>query len=227
VIQFRCPQCQSKLKVHTELAGRRGKCPKCGALLSVPSSAQIEDTKLEPTEPERTPPQHEALPSPPTPPKAQQAQSPSHPSHPLPGIARGPALGALASSVILGISVPMKWEEIYASGMGESISIGTTGWIILIDVVFIAVLAIAQLGATTNEQARQLAKAISFFAGCAFLYAAYTLFIATSVFSSDTSGFTSGIRSGPGAWIGIVGGLVGLLSQLRFCPKQLNSVNEE
>ncbi|MGI8982499.1 MAG: hypothetical protein ACR2FY_24975 [Pirellulaceae bacterium] len=36
-ISFTCPQCGTTLKVNEELAGRRGKCPKCQAAVQIPA----------------------------------------------------------------------------------------------------------------------------------------------------------------------------------------------
>lgn len=38
-ISFQCSNCHSNLKVGSELAGKRGKCPKCHATVSIPASA--------------------------------------------------------------------------------------------------------------------------------------------------------------------------------------------
>ena len=37
-IQVQCPQCQSVLKVRDDMAGRKGKCPKCGTTVSIPAT---------------------------------------------------------------------------------------------------------------------------------------------------------------------------------------------
>lgn len=36
MIEFSCSQCRKKLKVRDDAAGKRGKCPQCGAVLNVP-----------------------------------------------------------------------------------------------------------------------------------------------------------------------------------------------
>jgi hypothetical protein len=38
-ISFQCSHCHSKLKVGAELAGKRGKCPKCHATVSIPAAS--------------------------------------------------------------------------------------------------------------------------------------------------------------------------------------------
>jgi len=38
VIQLHCPKCNCVLKVQDEMAGRKGKCPKCGATFLMPAS---------------------------------------------------------------------------------------------------------------------------------------------------------------------------------------------
>jgi hypothetical protein len=43
-IKATCDACGSTFRVKAEYAGRRGKCPKCGAAILVPSSAEIEDS---------------------------------------------------------------------------------------------------------------------------------------------------------------------------------------
>lgn len=40
VIAFECPECQSKFRVSDDRAGKRGKCPKCQTVVSVPVSPQ-------------------------------------------------------------------------------------------------------------------------------------------------------------------------------------------
>ncbi len=37
-ISVQCPGCKSRLKVRQEMAGRKGKCPKCGTVVEVPSA---------------------------------------------------------------------------------------------------------------------------------------------------------------------------------------------
>ncbi|MCG8584301.1 MAG: hypothetical protein MI757_06275 [Pirellulales bacterium] len=42
MIQVECSECGAKLKVKDELAGRSGKCPKCGARVQIPAAAPAE-----------------------------------------------------------------------------------------------------------------------------------------------------------------------------------------
>lgn len=123
---------------------------------------------------------------------------------------KGNAVGALVGSIILGISVPMKWEEIYA---GTEVSIGTSGYIILIEVVLLVLCALGQIAAKNREEALNLAKPIEGLAGFAFLYAAYTILGNWSVGETNIGGITGGIANGPGVWIGLIGALVVLISQ--------------
>ena len=39
MLEFACPACAMKLKVKDEQAGRRGKCPRCGAAATAPTPA--------------------------------------------------------------------------------------------------------------------------------------------------------------------------------------------
>jgi len=38
-IRLTCPECGKELSVRDELAGRRGKCPGCGGIITVPDAA--------------------------------------------------------------------------------------------------------------------------------------------------------------------------------------------
>jgi hypothetical protein len=48
MIQVACSGCGAKLKVKDELAGRSGKCPKCGAKVQIPIPAAVPATEPEP-----------------------------------------------------------------------------------------------------------------------------------------------------------------------------------
>ena len=39
MIEFSCPGCGTKVRVKDDAAGKRGKCPKCGKLVTVPAAA--------------------------------------------------------------------------------------------------------------------------------------------------------------------------------------------
>ena len=122
--------------------------------------------------------------------------------------------GAIAGSIILAISMPLKWEIYYAGGQ----SISTTGWIILLDAVGLFIFATAQRMSTTFKEAIKLSKPVMGCAGFAFLYACYTILTNWSIGEQYFAGMTSGAKNGPGVWLGLVGGIVALLSQIRFVP---------
>ncbi len=42
IMNIICSGCQTKLKVGDTLAGKRGKCPKCGAILEIPTAHAVE-----------------------------------------------------------------------------------------------------------------------------------------------------------------------------------------
>ena len=42
MISFNCSSCESKLKVHDRFGGKKGKCPKCGAVNLIPSPGATE-----------------------------------------------------------------------------------------------------------------------------------------------------------------------------------------
>lgn len=44
MIKFACPQCGQKMNVSDDLAGKKGKCPKCSAVLEVPAGPEEELT---------------------------------------------------------------------------------------------------------------------------------------------------------------------------------------
>jgi DNA-directed RNA polymerase subunit RPC12/RpoP len=46
-ISFECSSCKASLKVKDELAGRKGKCPRCGNVVSVPTVENIKDSEAE------------------------------------------------------------------------------------------------------------------------------------------------------------------------------------
>jgi len=66
-IKFRCPnpRCKKKLSAPITRAGKKGRCPKCGAVLRV-TAGEAEVLRL--PEPERQPPRLQAVPPPPLPP---------------------------------------------------------------------------------------------------------------------------------------------------------------
>lgn len=47
-IEFRCSQCDKKLKVKDELAGKKIKCPGCGDATAVPAAKTAEKQELDP-----------------------------------------------------------------------------------------------------------------------------------------------------------------------------------
>lgn len=51
-IEFRCKKCDKKLKVKDELAGKKIKCPGCGAGTAVPAAASETAGELEPEQDE-------------------------------------------------------------------------------------------------------------------------------------------------------------------------------
>jgi hypothetical protein len=50
---FPCPHCERTIKVKTELAGRKGKCPHCGQPVTVPMAAAVHAEADDPTLPPR------------------------------------------------------------------------------------------------------------------------------------------------------------------------------
>lgn len=54
-IAFRCGECKKKLKVKDEHAGRRIKCPECGAKVEVPAASSEDLDEAAPAEPEDEP----------------------------------------------------------------------------------------------------------------------------------------------------------------------------
>jgi hypothetical protein len=124
--------------------------------------------------------------------------------------------GAIVGSILLGISIPMKWEIIYA---GDE-SMHMTGWIILLDAIGLLGAAVMQRKATTEQEAKKLSKAVMTCAGFAFLYAGYTIVTNWSIGDQSFAGMSAGVRNGPGVWLGLVGGIVALASQVRFMPTE-------
>ncbi len=53
-ITFRCAACAKVLRVPDTMAGRKGKCPKCDAILHVPTESE-DETQARPASPGRTP----------------------------------------------------------------------------------------------------------------------------------------------------------------------------
>lgn len=47
-IEFRCEKCEKKLKVKDELAGKKIKCPECGAAIAIPAAKSSGKQKLNP-----------------------------------------------------------------------------------------------------------------------------------------------------------------------------------
>src|SRR5450755_2517656 len=62
-IAFACSECERKLKVKDELAGRKVKCPSCGASIAVPSEEAVIEgpppRKSRPPEDDEAPPVRE------------------------------------------------------------------------------------------------------------------------------------------------------------------------
>jgi hypothetical protein len=73
-IAFHCAGCASVLKVPDEMAGRRGKCPRCGAANVIPTAGKIQAAPQPPGLPGR-PDRPGARPKPP-PPKAEEILDP-------------------------------------------------------------------------------------------------------------------------------------------------------
>lgn len=47
-IAVACPHCEAKLNVRDEMAGRRGKCPKCGESIDIPAAAAVDKVESTP-----------------------------------------------------------------------------------------------------------------------------------------------------------------------------------
>jgi len=150
-----------------------------------------------------------------------QPPTPEHQSSPAQGDSSATqwqkvGYGAIIGSILLGISIPMKWEIIYA---GDE-SMHMTGWIMLLAAIGLFGAAVMQRKATTEQEAKKLSKPVMTCAGFAFLYAGYTIVTNWSIGDQSFAGMSAGIRNGPGVWLGLVGGIVALASQARFMPKQ-------
>jgi hypothetical protein len=80
-ISFQCYSCGQVLKVGLDKAGKRGKCPKCGTLLTIPISSTVAEAPPKPAAP--APPPVPAAPAQPSyPPPAGQPQYPAPPQYP-------------------------------------------------------------------------------------------------------------------------------------------------
>lgn len=55
-IKIKCDSCSSSLTVSDKMAGKRGKCPKCGNVLSIPAAGEADDLSLSPTDGESSTP---------------------------------------------------------------------------------------------------------------------------------------------------------------------------
>ena len=54
MIEFKCSQCSKQLRVKDGAAGKRGKCPQCGAIIEVPcASSQQKAPMVKPNPLER------------------------------------------------------------------------------------------------------------------------------------------------------------------------------
>ena len=75
-IEFVCPSCGRALKLRDEAAGKRGRCPHCKAVITVPENAVSEDDLIEivPTQPSGPPK------PPPLPPKSPEPEPEAPPS---------------------------------------------------------------------------------------------------------------------------------------------------
>lgn len=79
-IEFVCPTCGKTLKLRDEAAGKRGRCPQCQAVITVPDQSLAEDDLIEivPADapPAKKPP---ALPPKPVKPPVSTAMTPAAP----------------------------------------------------------------------------------------------------------------------------------------------------
>jgi DNA-directed RNA polymerase subunit RPC12/RpoP len=92
MIVFRCPGCSVRLQVPDAKAGKKGKCPRCGGRIVVPTEPPPVPLDYAPARPRRAKAAHEA-PLPPSPPGAgegggarapAEAPSPGWPAPPRP-----------------------------------------------------------------------------------------------------------------------------------------------
>jgi hypothetical protein len=92
-ISFQCYSCHQVLKVGLDKAGKRGKCPKCGTLLTIPVSSTVGD--LPPVPAAQAPPPLPAAPAQPPYPAAPAQppypQAPAQPPYPAAPMQYAPA----------------------------------------------------------------------------------------------------------------------------------------
>jgi hypothetical protein len=92
-IPLSCPSCNSKMTAPDRAAGREAKCPRCGKMLVVPTSVQIQLNK---------PASQEANPAPIPPVGKQPANQADSPSFPIP---KGLILGGIGVALLIASAV--------------------------------------------------------------------------------------------------------------------------
>jgi len=115
---------------------------------------------------------------------------------------------SLIGAALILLSVPLKWEESYVTGLGRPGGTSIfSGWFVVIEAIVILGLVISELQ-TPDEKPTTQAGIVAFLCLMTLLFALFTLFGVLMVGSSQHGGITAGIRTGPGLWLAILGALV-------------------
>jgi len=120
---------------------------------------------------------------------------------------------ALISAGLLGVAAPMKWQTVSLRSGPFEVTAGVTASFLLLNAVAIACFGVAQLRAKSWAVAAKLAKFILCFAGSALGVAVAA---SSSIQPHIARGPVPDFNLGPGWFLALVGGMVGVLSQFSF-----------
>ena len=115
---------------------------------------------------------------------------------------------SLAGAILLLASIPAKWEEFYAIGLGISNEMSVhSGWFIGIGVALIVILILTELRPGADRPLGQGAV-VCVLCATSLVYALYTWFGTLAVGVDNTGPISSGVRAGPGIWLAVLGSIV-------------------
>lgn len=117
-------RCGKKLAVRDELAGRKGKCPACGSVLSIPALPSAGAPAPVPPPPApKPPPAKPASPPPKPPPAAPETKTKSRIAFPPPEAGKGapPGAGGKPAKTCHNCGAPVKAQEIFCVKCGVSL----------------------------------------------------------------------------------------------------------
>jgi len=236
MIQFKCSRCGKQLKVKDEAAGKRGKCPQCGALVNVPHDEHT--SSLRPS-PEQSPRSTESEPVAQSPSEDGRqpdsllgqgvSDAPSHGSHIgsfdlALKIAVGISSGGL---LILALSPLFRWINFGAGGVtgitGDGkIVLGVT----VVSIILFAVAAFARKSLITVSLGVGAWGTVMMFWMGGLIWKVGSILDSQDVQDNPFAAiFATQISPGAGLYLGLVGGILvaGSLGFLAFRTLQVTN----